>query len=326
MRALVVHLRRDEVAGEEIAHDPQGQLCLLVHERRRARTLRPGLDRLPEALQEDEVALDILGRGTLGRSADDDAALLDLEPLDDVLQPRALRVLEPARDPEPFAVRDVDQEPAGQRDLRRQPGALRLHRVLHRLHEQLLAARDQVLDLLAVMPLALELRHDDLVDVEESVLLQPDLDERRFHPRQHVVDDPEVDVPGDRAPLGPLEVDLGDTIVLDHGDALLADVDRDQQLALRGRQWRPPGRLAAALRAAALAAGSAPVGGPLGALAARRIVPRGLLRRLLGSGARCVARTAFTGRALAPTTAAAPASSLASERVCLRAGRGCLLP
>ena len=141
-----------------------------------------------------------------------------------------------------------------------------------------------------MVTLALELGHDDLVDVEESVLLEPDLDERRLHPGQHVVDDAEVDVPGDRAPLGPLEVDLGDAIVLDHGDALLADVDRDQQLALRGRQWRPTGRLAAALGAAALAAGSAPVGGPLGPLATRRIFPRGLLRGFSAAGARRVAR------------------------------------
>ncbi len=135
-----------------------------------------------------------------------------------------------------------------------------------------------------MVALALELGHDDLVDVEEAVLLEPDLDERRLHAGQHVVDDTEVDVPGDRAPLGPLEVDLGDAIVLDHGDALLADVDRDQQLALGGRQRRPPGRLAATLGATALAAGAAPVGGPLGPLAARRILTRRLLGGLLRSG------------------------------------------
>ena len=269
MGALVVDLRRDEVAGEEIAHDPQGQLGLLVDERRGRRALGAGLDRLPEALEEDEVALDVLGRGALGRGADDDAALLDLEPLDDVLQTRALGVLEPAGDAEALAVRDVDEEAAGERDLRRQPGALRLHRILDGLDEQLLAARDQILDLLAVVALALELRHDDLVDVEEAVLLEPDLDERCLHAGQDVVDDTEVDVPGDRAPLGPLEVDLGDAIVLDHGDALLADVDRDQQLALGGRQRCPPRRLAATLGATALASGAAPVGGPLGPLAAR---------------------------------------------------------
>ena len=104
-------------------------------------------------------------------------------------------------------------------------------------------------DLLAV-PLALELGHDDLVDVEEAVLLEADLDERGLHAGQDVVDRAEVDVPGDRAALGPLEVDLGDPVVLEQGDALLADVDRDQELALRLRERRAPRRLPAALAAA----------------------------------------------------------------------------
>ena len=49
---------------------------------------------------------------------------------------------------------------------------------------------------------------------------------------------------------GPLEVDLGDPAVLEDGDALLGDVDRDEQLALRGRERRAARRLAAALRRA----------------------------------------------------------------------------
>src|SRR5207244_586329 len=75
--------------------------------------------------------------------------------------------------------------------------------------------------------------------VEEAVLLEADLDERRLHPREHVVDRALVDVPGDRAALRALEVDLGDPVVLDHGDAALADVDRDDELALRLRPRRP---------------------------------------------------------------------------------------
>ena len=180
VRALVVDVRPEEVAGEEVADDPQRELGLLVDERRRLRRLRPRLNRPPEPLQEDEVALDVFGRGALGSRADDDAALLDVERLDDVLQPRPLGVLEPPRHAESLAVRDEDHESAGQRDLRRQPRALRLHRVLDRLDEQLLAAGDQVLDLLS-MSLAFELGHDDLVDVEEAVLLEADLDERRLH-------------------------------------------------------------------------------------------------------------------------------------------------
>ena len=242
--AVVVDVRGEEVAGEQVADDAQRQLGLLVDERRRGGRLGARLDRLPEALQEDEVALDVLGRGALGGRAHDDPALLHVELLEDLLQPRPLGVVETARDAEPFAVRDVDEEPAGQRDLRRQPGALRLHRVLDRLHEHLLAARDQIGDLLP-LALPLELGHDDLVDVEEAVLLQPDLDERGLHAGQHVVDDTEVDVPGDRAALGPLEVDLGDLPVLEHRHALLADVDRDQQLALRRGQRCPARRLLA---------------------------------------------------------------------------------
>ena len=137
-------------------------------------------------------------------------------------------------------MRDVDDEAAGERDLGREPRALRLHRVLDRLDEDRLAALDQVLDL-AGAAAALELGADDLVDVQEAVLLEADLDERGLHARQHVVDGAEVDVAGDRAVLRALEVDLGDDAVLDHGDALLAGVDRDEQLALRLRERRTAG-------------------------------------------------------------------------------------
>ena len=86
---------------------------------------------------------------------------------------------------------------------------------------------------------ALELGRHDLVDVEEAVLLEADLDERRFHAREDVVDGALVDVPCDRPTVVPLEVDLGDLVVLEHGDALLADVDGDDQLALGGRRQVP---------------------------------------------------------------------------------------
>ena len=98
------------------------------------------------------------------------------------------------------------------------------------------SALDQVLDLAAAA--ALELGADDLVDVQEAVLLEADLDERGLHAGEDVVDGALVDVAGDRAALGALEVDLGGPAVLEDGDALLADVDRDEELALRGRERR----------------------------------------------------------------------------------------
>src|SRR2546430_783258 len=104
------------------------------------------------------------------------------------------------------------------------------------------------------------------------------------------------------APLGPLEIDLGDTVVLEHGDALLADVDGDHELALRGRERRAPrGRLAP--RGALLARGRAPLG-------SRLVLLRGLR---LGFGL-CLGldlgRRAGGGRALpaAPTPATAAAA------------------
>src|SRR5439155_1440995 len=133
-------------------------------------------------------------------------------------QAGALVVLQPARDAEALAVRHEDDEPSGQRDLHRQPRALRLHRVLDGLDEDLLPAAQQVLDALA-LAVALERRADDLVHVQKAVAL---------------------------------EVDLGDAVVLEDRDALLTDVDGHEQLALRGRQRR-----AARRRATLLAAGGA---------------------------------------------------------------------
>src|SRR5207247_3318588 len=130
---------------------------------RRLGLLRLRVDRPPEPLEEDEVALDVFGGRALGCGPDDYAAGRRIEALDDVLEPCALVVVEPARDAEPFTVRDEDDEPPRERDLGRQTGALRLHRVLHSLDEDRLATGQEVLDLLAVA-LALELGHDDLVD------------------------------------------------------------------------------------------------------------------------------------------------------------------
>ena len=244
-------LRADEVAREEVSHDPQGQLRLLVDERRSRFGLGLRLNRLPEPLQEHEIALDVLRRRALGGGAHDDPAALGIESLHDVLQARALGILEPPRDTGALAVRNVDEEAAWERDLGREPRALRLHRILDRLHHDRLAALDQVLDLSRALP-TLELGPDDLVDVEESVLLEADLDERGLHPGQDVVDDAEVDVPGDRASLRALEIDLGDTVVLEDRDSLLADVDGDDELALRGRQRRALRRCAPAVAAARL--------------------------------------------------------------------------
>jgi len=284
----------------------QRQLGLLVDELRRLRGLRLRLDRAPEPLQEHEVTLDVLLGRALGGRADDHAALLHVEALQDVFQAVALVVVQAARHAEALSLRDEDDEAAGQRDLRRQPRALRLHRILDGLDEDRLAARDQVLDLAAVS--LLELGADDLVDVEEAVLLEADLDERRLHPGQDVVDLAEVDVARDRAALGPLDIDLGGAGVLEDRDAAFADVHGDEQLALRrGKRWAAL-RLAAPARRRLVATALL----PLGELPALRLLRRlGLLlpRRALTFRRSC-GRIRGGARLLASTSAAAAAAAL----------------
>jgi hypothetical protein len=111
-RPLVVDERSLELLREEVADDAERKLGLLVDQRRRLRLVRLRLDRLPEPLEEDEVALDVLGGRALRGRPHDDAALLGGDHLEDVAQADALVVLEPARDAEALAVRDEDDEPA----------------------------------------------------------------------------------------------------------------------------------------------------------------------------------------------------------------------
>ncbi len=96
MGAVVIDEEPFEVTGEEVAHDPQRQLRLLVDERRRRRLLGLRLDRAPQALQEVEVALDVVGRRPFGGGADDHSALFGRMLLQHRLQPVPLVVLEPA--------------------------------------------------------------------------------------------------------------------------------------------------------------------------------------------------------------------------------------
>ena len=67
----------------------------------------------------------------------------------------------------------------------------------------------------AAAPGLLDAGEHDLVDVQEAVLVEADVDERRLHAGQHVVDAALVDVADDRAPAAALEVDLGDAVALE---------------------------------------------------------------------------------------------------------------
>ena len=232
----------------------------------------------------------------------------------------------------------VHEVAPGQRDLGAQPGALAAHRVLGDLHEHLLAVLERVADAAGAL---LALRRGDLVDVQEAVLLEAEVDERRVDAAQHVLDLALVDVAQVRLPVGALDVDLREAAVLDERHAqLLAVVGDEDDLALRllgghgrraaaeleRRRWCPRplpsscrtmalgrrrsrGRglglgLAAGARRAFAASGRAGARRPVGPRGFGGLVGR--RRACLAPAAPCAAAAA---RRLAPASTASPRSS-----------------
>jgi hypothetical protein len=254
----VVDDRALEVRGEDVAHDPHREVGLLEHQRGRGRLLDPLLQHLVELEQVRQLALEVGARRAVRRGADDRAAAAEVEPLDLLAQPRALAVVEPPRHADALAGRRVDHVAAGDRQLHGEPCALGLERVLDDLHDDLLPRLEQVGDARAALLAAaalhlLDAGEHDLVDVQEPVLLLPEVDERRFETGQDVVDLALVDVADDRPSAAALEVDLGDAVAggqtallaaarptgggnlprgLEHRNPGLPPVDRDQHLLL----------------------------------------------------------------------------------------------
>ena len=142
---------------------------------------------------------------------------LQVERLGLLAQALALLVVEALGDADALAGRRVDHVAPGDRQLHRQPRALGLQRVLDDLDDDLLAGLEQLGDLLAralaAAALDLDAREHDLVDVQEAVLVEPDVDERRLEPGQDVVDLALVDVAHDGAVAAALEVELRDAVV-----------------------------------------------------------------------------------------------------------------
>ena len=79
----------------------------------------------------------------------------------------------------------------------------------------------------------LAVREHDLVDVQEPVALEADVDERRLHAGEHVVDDALVDVADDRPLAAALDVELGDLAVAVGAPAPLRGRGRRGLLRLR---------------------------------------------------------------------------------------------
>ena len=186
-----------------------------------------------------------------------------------------------------LGVGDQHDEPAGQRHLLGQAGALGADRVLRDLADDQLAGPQDVLDagavaaLLDVLGVVLH-----VAAVEHGVLRRGDVDERRLHAGQHVLHPADVDVAVDLADVvgRPADVVLDQVAALEHGDLghVRAHLDAHEVA---------PDRPAVALAAAALLD---EVGLDAGAAPARRR-RRARLRLRLGA-ARRAARGASARR------------------------------
>ena len=150
--------------------------------------------------------------------ADDRPGALEVELGGLLAQALALLLLQAPGDADPLAVGRVDHVAPGDRQVHGQPRALGLERVLDDLDDDLLPGLEHVGDVAAVAGAAaaaargLDAGQHDLVDVQEAVLLQPDVDERRLEAGEHVVDAALVDVADDRAVAAALQVELGDLV------------------------------------------------------------------------------------------------------------------
>ena len=243
-----------DLGREDVPHDAQDEVEILMNHGGRRGGLGLLLDAGPEAGEEADVVVDLsLGHSLAGR-ADDEPALGRALGFDDRPQPVALgRVLDPARDADVARARHADEIAAGKRDVRSDAGPLGAHRLLGHLDEDLLALLDPFLDgpelrgggryHLGGVHLSLLgerggqlLLPGDVRGVQEGGLVEADVDERRLHPRQHADDLPLVDVAGDAALAATLDVQLDERRVLEERYPCLPGDHVDQEVLAHRRR------------------------------------------------------------------------------------------
>src|SRR5437667_3760315 len=160
-----------------------------MDEARRRRALRLLLDLAPLLDEQVQVLAQVVLGLTLRLRTDDHPEAVRTDHLPELLEPLALvGVLDLARDTQVIGVRHQDNKATRQRHLRRDASALRAPRPLDDLDEDLLPRLGNGADLqlasgAAVLRDAILLAGliEDIPDVEESISLQADLDERRVH-------------------------------------------------------------------------------------------------------------------------------------------------
>ncbi len=199
-----------------------------MDERGRPCALGAPLDLLPRLLQRLEFALEDLARELFADGADDDAAgILRQDLTRERAQPRALfPILDLAADADVLGVRHVDEEPAGQRDLRGDAGPFGPDRLLGDLDDDTLPFLDQLLDGRVAARLAFNLPlvlvfvlvgrsiAGHVRDVKEGRLLGSNVHEGGLDSGQDGLDLAKVDVADDAFRVGSVDHQLDQDIVL----------------------------------------------------------------------------------------------------------------
>ena len=251
------------LVGEEVAHDPDRELRLLVEHRGCLPLRRGRLDLIPDREQPPEVRFErLFGRG-LGRRAHDHAVLRRLHLAHHGPKPAPFGVGQAPGQPEHLRVRHQHEVPPGQADLTGQPGALPAEGVLRHLDQDRLPGLEGLFD---PAGLALDLLVPvHLARVEHGVAPAADVDECRLHAGQDVLHSTEVDVPDHRGRPRPGHVMLDQEVFFEHRDLVaVAALGDDHQLVRHARRRRQGLPAAPAVAARAAPGRADPAGRPAG--------------------------------------------------------------
>src|SRR5688572_30120713 len=265
---LRIHRQGLDLRAEEIADDAAREARLAMHERRRAQEVGLFLDPLPLADERGEFASERVLRDVFAYRPNDDAAgVLGKNRLHLLAQTLSFGTLaDLATHPHAARERHVDEEPAGEGDLRGNARPFRGDGFLRDLDEDLLSALQEVLNgrglgttaacrrvvrfrgFVLVVFLVTVLVEHEVRGMEKCALLRADVDERGLNARKNGLDFTEVDVANHPPGFGTVDEELHELVVLEDRDPRFARARIDENFSLH--VVRPAARVGATLRGA----------------------------------------------------------------------------
>ncbi|MCG3170314.1 MAG: hypothetical protein CALGDGBN_01853 [Pseudomonadales bacterium] len=231
-----------DVGTQAISDRTDHDVAFLVDQQRRALLVGRGRDRLPQVQQVVEVPLQFLGRTPHAGGADDDAhAVGQVERVQRIAQLGTLLALDAAADAAGArVVRHQHEVASGQADERGQRGTLVAAFFLVHLHQYLGAFADHVADarpaLGVVRAAALEVLARDFLQRQEAVAIGAEFDERGLEAGLDARDAALVDVGLGGDPVTVLDVQIVQSLAVDHCDPQLLWLGCVDEHAFHGYQ------------------------------------------------------------------------------------------